>query len=188
MARRAVVAVVLFAVAVLVVLLAALALVDPFHLRQARWFTAALVFLAILLVMLALMAVTRRWLRGFVLGLGVVAMLAWVALVWYASGLLRPTAELTSVADAGGHRLVVLRSAAATGSVYAVVVRSGAGPFEQESLVYQGLDQGLAPDEVRFVDPETIEVRTGPCDYRSSLSGVTLDVDPVHEPLLSGAC
>lgn len=68
--------------------------------------------------------------------------------------------------------------------VFAVVLRAGSGPFEQESLVYQGLPAMPSP----FVDVDTVEVRVGSqCRYRSAVAAGTLAVDPVHHPLQVGA-
>lgn len=185
--RRAVVAVVLGALAVLVALLAGLSIADPFHLRYARWLSAALVFGAILLVTLAFAAVTRRFLRWFVLVLGAVALLGWAGLVWFATGFERPSVEVSTVAD-GRRRLVVLQDRAPR-PVHAVVLRSGVGPFEQESLVYQGVAGDAPPSQVRFVDPDDVEVRTARgCDYRSRVEHATLEIEPVHRPLQLGVC
>lgn len=181
---------VLASLTLVVALLAGLALADPFHLRHIRWFTAGLVLLALLLLIAALTAaVPRGLLRVFVLVVGGVAVLGWAALVWLATGLTGPNREVSQVAD-GGRRLVVLEGAAtAIDQVYAVVLRSGGGPFEQESVVYQGLEDAPAPAGTRFVDADTVEVGTaGGCVYRSEVEPLTLAVEPVHRPLLLGAC
>jgi hypothetical protein len=48
---------------------------------------------------------------------------------------------------------------------------------------------GPPPTEIRFVDADTVEVRTkGGCAYRSEVEAVTLAVDPVHRPLHATAC
>lgn len=181
---------VLASLAVVVGLLAGVAVADPFHLRHIRWFTAGLVLLTILLLTAALSAAAPRGLvRVFVLVVGGVAVLGWAALVWFATGLSGPSREVSQVAD-GGRRLVVLEGAAfAIDPVYAVVLRSGEGPFEQESVVYQGVEEAPPPAGVRFVDADTVEVGTGEgCVYRSEVEAVTLAVDPVHRPLQVGAC
>lgn len=170
--------------------LAVLAVADPFHLRNARWFTAGLVLLAVVLLTAALaVAVRRGMLRGLVLVVGVVAVLGWVTLVWLATGLTGQSREVSEVADAG-RRLVVLEGApSAIDPVYAVVLRVGGGPFEQETVVYQGLEDAPPPAGVRFVDGDTVEVRTGGgCLYRSEVETVTLGVDPVHRPLRIDGC
>jgi hypothetical protein len=181
--------VVLAVCAVLAVGFAALAVVDPFHLRHARWFTAALVLLALVLVTAALaVAVGRGALRMLVLALGGVAVLGWVTVVGFATQLDAPSREVSEVAD-GGRRLVVLEAPAGPAPVHAVVLRSGGGPFEQETVVYQGVAAGPVPEAVRFVDPDTVEVRTrGGCTYRSEVEAVTLAVDPVHHPLQPAGC
>ena len=181
---------VLASLALVVGLLAGLAVADPFHLRHIRWFTAGLVLLTLLLLTAALTAaVPRGVLRVLVLVAGGVAALGWAALVWLATGLIGPIGEVSQVAD-GGRRLVVLEgSAVAIDPVFAVVLRSGDGPFEQESVVYQGVEDAPPPVGVRFVDADTVEVATGAgCLYRSQVEAVTLAVEPVHRPLQLGAC
>jgi hypothetical protein len=180
-------AVVLAGFAVLFGALAVLALADPFHLRHARWFTAGTILLALLFLTAAFaVLVPRRGLRVFVLVVGGIAVFAWVGLVASASQVSVENRVVSEVAE-GGRRLVVIEGAA--GPVYAVVVRAGSGPFEQETVVYQGVESGPAPAAVRFVGPDTVEVRTrGGCVYRSEVEAVTLDVDPVHRPLRASGC
>jgi hypothetical protein len=182
--------VVLAALTLIVGMLAVLAVADPFHLRYARWFTAALVLVAIVLLTVTLaVAVGRGVLRWLVLIVGGVAVVGWCGLVFFANQLVPPNQELSEVAD-GGRRLVVLEgSAVAIDPVYAVVLRHGGGPFEQETVVYQGVESAPAPDQVRFVDGDTVEVRMpGGCVYRSEVETVTLAVDPVHRPLRADGC
>lgn len=169
---------------------AVLAVADPFHLRHARWFTATLVLVALALVTSAVAVLARRGLaRMLVLTLGGAVMLGWVTLVWLTAQLTGPNREVSQVTDEG-HRLVVLEGGAfSIDPVYAVVVRAGGGPFEQESVVYQGPEAVPAPAAVRFVDPDMVEVRTTEgCLFRSEVEQVTLAVDPVHRPLRPGSC
>jgi hypothetical protein len=175
--------VVLLLCVVLVGVLAGISLADPFHLRQARWFTAGLIAVAlVLLTVLLATAAPRGPLRWVSLVLGVAAVLGWGAFVYGASALAgggKPVAE----ADEAGRRLVTLEGD--TGQAFAVVLRSGGGPFEQESLVYQGVAGAPVPT-ARFVDPGTVEVVVGTCRYTSGVEGVTLAVSPVHRPLVLG--
>lgn len=175
----------------IVAALAVVAVEDPFHLRHARWFTAGLVLLAIVLATaMFAVAVPRGLMRGLVLVLGGAAAGSWCLAVWVATTQLTgPEQEVSRVAD-GDRRLVVLEGGSFTiGPVYAVVLRSGGGPFEQETVVYQGPEGAPAPSAVRFVDADTVEVRTaGGCLYRSEYAAGTLAVDPVHRPLRAGAC
>src|SRR5690606_9365218 len=209
-------AVVLAACAVLAVGFAALAVADPFHLRHIRWFTATAVLLAVgfaalavadpfhrrhgrwcgagagvLAVILgtaAFAVLVRGALRLVVLGIGGIAVLGWVAIVVLAAQVSVENHTITEVAD-GGRRLVVVAAAPTPARpVYAVVVRSGTGLFEQEAVVYQGVEAGPAPSDVRFVDADTVEVRTGPCVYRSEVEAVTLEVDPVYRTLRPDTC
>lgn len=185
---RAVIA--LLGLVIVAAVLAGLSLVDPFHLRHARWFTAGLVGLVLVLLTALLAVVARRGLlRGLVVLVGVVAVLGWGAFVVGASRLRTTNTEVLRVAD-GGRSLVVLQGTGSTiDPVYAVVLRSGSGPFEQESLVYQGAEGSPPPSLTRFVDARTVSVETlGGCRYRSSVTGVTLDVEPVHRPLTRGSC
>jgi len=173
--------VVLLLCVVVVAVLAGVSLADPFHLRQARWFTAGLIAVAlVLLTVLLATAAPRGPLRVVALVVGAAAMLGWAALVYGASTLGgdgRPVAE----ADDAGRRLVTLQGAEA----YAVVLRTGGGPFEQESLVYQGV-AGAPATTARFVDQGTGDVAVGTCHYRSGVEPVTLAVEPVHRPLVLG--
>ncbi|GAA0924819.1 hypothetical protein [Pseudonocardia zijingensis] len=182
-------ALVLAACAVLVVGLAVVALTDPFHLRHIRWFTASAVLLAVVLGAAALaVLVPRGGVRVAVLVLGGIAALGWVGMVALAT---RATVENRTVSEVqdGGRRLVVVEAATPPARpVYAVVVRSGDGLFEQETVVYQGVEAGPAPSDVRFVDADTVEVRTGPCVYRAEVEPVTLAVDPVYRTLRPDTC
>lgn len=183
--------VVLLAVlALLVGGLAALAVADPFHLRHARWFTAGLVELALLLATATVAVAVRRGVaRVLMLAIGGAFALGWVLVVWLATELTTRNDEVSQVAD-GDRRMVVLEgSPFAFDPIYAVVLRSGAGPFEQESVVYEGVEEAPAPTELRFVDGDTVEVRTsGGCVYRSEVEAVTLAVEPVHRPRRIDGC
>ncbi|WP_232660521.1 hypothetical protein [Pseudonocardia sp. TRM90224] len=181
---------VLAACTLVIVFLAGLAIADPFHLRHARWFTSALVLLAIILVTVTLLvAIRNAVLRALIATLGAVFALGWSGLVFYLSDLGDYNREVKTVAD-GARRLVVLEGAPfAIDPVYAVVVRSGVGPFEQESPVYQGVEEGPEPVDVRFIDPNTVQVLTAAgCAFRSEIEGVTLEARPVHRPLTAAGC
>jgi hypothetical protein len=168
---------------VVVVLLVGVSLVDPFHLRQARWFTSGLIAVGLILLTAMLGAATPRGpLRWVTVIVGAAALVGWAGLVYGASALAAGGKEVAEVDDAG-RRLITVESNGA--SAYAVVLRSGGGPFEQESLVYQGVAGAPAPT-ARFVDPGTVEVAVGTCRYRSGVEAVTLAVDPVHRPLVLG--
>ena len=174
--------VVLLLCVVVVAVLAGISLADPFHLRQARWFTAGLIAVALVLVTVLLATGRPGPLRWVALVVGAAALLGWAGFAYGASALSggrEPVAE----ADDAGRRLVTLEGDA--GPAYAVVLRSGGGPFEQESLVYQGVAGAPAPT-ARFVDPGTVEVAVGTCRYRSGVEAVTLAVSPVHRPLVAG--
>lgn len=181
-------AVVLMALALVAVGLGGLSVMDPFHLRHARWFTSGAVLLAIVLVTVAFAVVARRGLlRGIVLVVGSVAVVGWVALVWLASQLVNDSTEVSRT-TAEGRDLLVLEARAVIDPAFAVVVRSGEGPFAQESVVYQGLEGGPQP-AARFVDPDTVEVTTPRgCAYRSDIEAATLEVSPVHRPFRLDTC
>jgi hypothetical protein len=167
--------------------LAGLALADPFHLRHARWFTSALVLLTLLLAMAAFAVVLRGVLRVFVLVIGSVAALAWVGLVLTAAQLTATENKVVDEAADGDRRLLVVEDAPQ--ATYAVVLQAGSGLFGQETVVYQGVEGMPAPEDVRWVDADTVEVRTGGgCVYRSEVEPVTLAVDPVHRPLRVEGC
>lgn len=170
--------------------LAALAVADPFHLRHARWFTAGLVLLTLLLLTAAAAVLARR---GLLLVLALViggsAIVGWIGIVGLASRLDAENQVLSEVSEGDRRLLVVEGHDLAIDPAYAVVLRAGGGPFEQESLVYQGWPEGPAPDGVRFVDAGTVEVEVGSgCRYRSTVEPGTLSVDPVHRPLQLNSC
>jgi hypothetical protein len=80
--------VVLLLCVVVVAVLAGVSLTDPFHLRQARYFTAGLIALALVLLTALLANATPRGpLRWVTLVLGVAAVLGWGAFVYGASAL-----------------------------------------------------------------------------------------------------
>lgn len=175
--------VVLLLCVLLVAVLAGVSLADPFHLRQERWFTVGLIALGVVLLTATLaVAVPRGALRVFVLVVGVAALLGWAFLVYGASSLAAPGHDVAQTVD-GGRTLVTV--AGDTRPTFAVVVRSGSGLFEQESLVYQGV-AGAPQPAARFVDAKTIEVVVGTCRYSSGVEANTLAVEPVHRPLVLG--
>ncbi|MFC4945275.1 hypothetical protein [Pseudonocardia sp. GCM10023141] len=183
--------IVLAACALLAGILAVLAVIDPLHLRHARWFTAGLVLLTVVLLTAALAVAARRGvLRAFVVVVGVVVGVLWVGLIGFAAQFTTGGRDVATIAD-GDRRLVVVEGGGvAVAPIFAVVVRSGAaGPFEQESLVYQGLEGVPAPTGLLFVDHGTVEVQRGPsCLYRSEVTVTTLDVEPVHRQLRLTGC
>ena len=115
--------VVLLLCVVVVAVLAGVSLADPFHLRQARWFTAGLIAVAlVLLTVLLATGAPRGPLRWVTLVVGVAAVLGWAGFVYGASALTggsKPVAE----ADDAQRRLVTLEGD--SGRTYAVVLRSG---------------------------------------------------------------
>jgi hypothetical protein len=175
--------IVLLSCVLVVGVLAGVSVVDPFHLRQARWFTSGFIALGLVLLTAALaVAAPRGALRWLAMIVGVAAVLGWAALVFGASTLNVPGKEVAET-DGGGLRLVTIE--ADSDPAYAVVLRSGGGPFEQESLVYQG-PMGAPQPAARFVDPGDVEVAVGTCRYQSKVEGVTMAVAPVHRPLVLG--
>ncbi|GAA3220464.1 hypothetical protein GCM10017691_04790 [Pseudonocardia petroleophila] len=174
-------AAVLAACAILAALLAGLAVLDPFHLRHVQWFVAGTVLLTIVLVTAALAVAVRVFaLRLLVLVVGGILAVGWGLTAWLAIGLDDPRSAVVEVAS-GDRRLVVQEGAAFTiDPVFRVVLRAGAGPFEQESLVWQGDPEGAGPGGVAFRGVDEVEVRTGGCVLVSRIEPVTLAVDPVH--------
>ena len=169
---------------------AALSIADPFHLRHARWFTSGLILLTLLLLTAALAVLVRRGLlRALMLAVGGAVIIGWVGIVYFAAQLDGENRVVSEVADGNRRLLVVEGSPLAVDPVFAVVLRAGDGPFEQETLVYQGLPEMPPPSGVRFVDGGAIEVEVGAsCRYRSAVETGTLAVQPVHRPLQLGAC
>ena len=120
---------------------------------------------------------------------GGLAVLGWILVVTLAAQLVPENRVLVETVDGGRRLLVMEGSLISLDPVYAVVLRSGSGPFEQESLVYQGLEQMPQPAQVRFVDAGTVEVSmTSGCRYRSAVEAGTLAVEPVHRPLRIDGC
>ena len=79
---------VLIACVLVVAVLAGVSVVDPFHLRQARWFTSGLIALGLVLLTATLaVAAPRGGLRWLAVIVGVAAVLGWGALVFGASTL-----------------------------------------------------------------------------------------------------
>lgn len=179
---------VLGALTIIAALLAGLALLDPFHLRYAPWFTAGTVLLTIVLATVTLTVAVKLYLaRVLVLVLGGILALGWAFIAWFSISLDdegRPVSEVVS----GGQRLVVLDGPAdlSPDPVFWVVLRAGSGPFEQESLVWQGEPEGSGPEEVAFRGVDELEIRSGTCVLVSRVEPLTLDVDPVHRA--SAAC
>lgn len=173
---------VLGALTAVAALLAGLAVLDPFHLRHAQWFTAGTVLLAIVLATATLTVAVKLYIaRVLVLVLGGILALGWAAIAWLAIDIGsagRPVSEVVS----GGQRLVVLDGLAgfSPDPVTSVVLRAGDGPFEQESLVWEGLPEGGGPNEVAFRGADELEIRTGPCVLVSIVEPLTLTVDPVY--------
>lgn len=171
---------VLLALTVLAALLAGLAVADPFHLRYAPWFVAGTVLLLIVLATATLaVAVRLRPARIAVAVLGGILAVGWALVAVLAVDLRdegRPLAEVVS----GGQRLVVLDRPVVIDPAFAVVLRAGDGPFQQESPVWFGTPEGAAPDAVAFRGTDEVEVRIGGCVLVSRVEPVTLAVDPVH--------
>jgi hypothetical protein len=184
--------VILLAAAVLTAGLAALALVDPLHLRYSDVYGAVLVLLAIVVGTVALVHALRGRAARVLTGvLGAVLAAGWAVLAWFAIQLTGPNRLVAEVEGTDRRLVVVENSAFAIDPTYAVLVRAGSGPLEQESLVWQGLAEGAAPSEVRFRDAAEVEVEVllqPGCGYRSTVDPVTLTVDPVHRPIRLDGC
>ncbi len=172
---------VFLAFTVIAAILAGLAVLDPFHLRYAPRFVAGTVLLTVVLATVTLaVAVKVYLLRVLVLVLGGILALGWAAVAWLVIDLDDPRIVVSEVAS-GDQRLAVLEGGAfAIDPVYSVVLRAGDGPFAQESLVWQGFEDGAGPGEVAFRGVDEVEIRTGTCVLVSQVEPVTLDVDPVH--------
>lgn len=169
---------VLAALTVLAVLVAGLAVFDPFNLRYAQWFTAGAVLLVIVLATATLTVAVKIYLaRLLVLVLGGILALGWAAIAWFSIGL-DETGEPVSEVASGAQRLVVLTGNASFSPdpLSWVVLRAGDGPFEQESLVWQGEPEGGGPDEVAFRGEDELEVRVGNCVLTSRVEPLTLEI------------
>jgi hypothetical protein len=183
------------AILVLVVaLLAAVAVADPFHLLLAPWYAGVLVGLAIVLltVWAALQARRTGW-RIAIVAAGVLIVTVWAVLSWASIVFSPGLATIREVPGPPGSRvrlaLVETRTFAADGPAYSVRARAGGGPFLQDSPVWVGLSEGVPPAELRFVDDRTVEVVPARgCGYRSTVDPVTLAVDRVHRPLRLDGC
>jgi hypothetical protein len=173
---------VLFVLAVIAALLIGLAVLDPFHLRWASWFVAGTVLLTIVLTTLSITVAVRLFaVRVLVLVLGGILAAGWAAIAVLAMGL-EDDLRLVSEVASGAQRLVVVEASgfATEGPAFRVLLRSGGGPFEQESPVWIAQEGGPEPDAVAFRGTDEVEVRTGTCVLVSQVEPVTLAVDPVH--------
>ncbi|GAA4560475.1 hypothetical protein [Pseudonocardia xishanensis] len=180
--------------ALVVVAVAVFAVLDPFHLLVAPWIAGISVGLAIVLVMLWVGLTVRRPLaKVLVAAVGALVTLGWAALAW-ASIAISPGLEvLREVPGPEGSRLrlavVEVETLATDGPAYSVRLRAGSGLLTQDSPVWVGLGEGAEPAEARFADGRTVEVvSSAGCGYRSTVTPVTLDVDPVHHPLRLDGC
>jgi hypothetical protein len=180
---------VLFAIGV-----AALAVWDPFHLLVAPWVAGIAVGLAALLLTIWLTrAIRGKLLRGLITTFAGLGLLVWGVLVWATITISPGLAVVEEVPGPPDSRLrlavVEVQTWATDGPTYSVRLRAGEGLLTQDSPVWVGLGEGARPTEVRFADAGTVEVVTsGGCGYRSTVSAVTLDVDPVHRPLRLDGC
>lgn len=183
-------AVILGGFAVLAVILAAVAVADPFNLRWAAWWTAGTVALALLLVTFALVALApARILRTFLAVLGLVLTAGWVVAVLLLVQWGGPApADVRELAADGGLRAVLVtgqRDSPDSGP--AVVVRSGSGPFEQQSLVWSGTSGTPEPDGAAFVDGMA-EIQLGTCSFAVPVEPVTLEAVPILQGAGAGGC
>lgn len=180
---------VLGALTFLVAVLAALAVADPFFLRHSTWFGSGLVLLTLVLATATLVvAVKVRFAQILLLVVGGSLALGWAFIAWFSIDL-DDAGEDTDEVVSGDQRLVVVQGAPfAIDPIYRVVLRSGSGMFEQESLVWQGLEEGSVPDEVAFRGVDEVTVRAGSCVYVSRVEAVTLAVEPVHRPQRPDRC
>ncbi|WP_214368152.1 hypothetical protein [Pseudonocardia sp. H11422] len=171
--------------------LSAVAIADPFNLLLAPWYIGVLVTVTMALGTAFLAGLPRRRTgRVLIAAVGVVVTLAWVGLLWFVAQFVGP-GRVVDERVAGDHRLVTVEGGVFAGvdPIYAVRLRAGSGPFAQDALVWQGLEDGAAPTDVRFAGDDRVEVVTsGGCGYRSRFDRVTLEVDPVHRPLRLDGC
>ncbi|MHA6796732.1 hypothetical protein ACVGVM_24945 [Pseudonocardia bannensis] len=171
--------------------LSAAAIVDPFHLLLAPWYIGVLVTVTMILGTVFLAGLSRRRTGQVLITVaGVLVTLGWVGLLWFVAQFIGP-GRVVDERTAGGYRLVTVEGGAFAGidPVYAVRLRAGSGPFAQDALVWQGLEGGAAPADVRFAGDDRVEVvSNGGCGYRSRFDRVTLEVDPVHRPLRLDGC
>ena len=170
---------VLAAWTVLAALLAGLAVVDPFNLRHAQWFTAGAVLLVIILAAATLTVAVKVYLaRALVLVLGGILALGWAVIAWLVIGLDESGEPVSQVAS-GAQRLVVLTGSASFSPdpLTWVVLRAGDGPFEQESLVWQGEPEGAGPDEVAFHGENEVQVRVATCVLTFQVEPMTLEIE-----------
>lgn len=178
--------------AVVCAALAAFAALDPFHLRHAFAYTAATVLVALVLGTVLLVRVLRaRWLKlvtGALGGLLVAGWIGYIALTLAFAGI-GPETVVRSGGESGQVELVLVRGRAFDAPVYSVRLRTGGGPFAQESTVWEGVANGAAPRTVRLVGDDVAEVVAGErCGYRSTYDRTTLDAEPVNRPIRPDGC
>ncbi|GAA1841282.1 hypothetical protein GCM10009836_20770 [Pseudonocardia ailaonensis] len=181
-------------VTLVVAAVAAFAVVDPFHLLVAPWFAGITVGLGVVLLTVWIaLAITRRLARALVAVAGGLVVLVWGAFTWASIVISPGLSVIREVPGPPGSRLrlaiVEVQTIAVDGPTYSVRLRAGSGLLTQDSPVWVGLSEGAAPRDVRFAGDTTVEViGSGGCGYRSTVSPVTLAVDPVHRPLRLDGC
>ena len=173
-------------------LLAGVAALGPFHLRYAPQYTGVLVLAALVLALVSAIRMLReRFLRTAAVAIVGLLLACWLGLIglWVAFAGLGPDTVVRDGGTSGRIHLLVVRARAFDAPVFSVRLRTGGGPFAQETVVWEGLARGAAPTGLRFAADHTAEiVAAGQCGYRSTFDRVTLDARPVNRPIRPDGC
>lgn len=125
----------------------------------------------------------RRWANYVGLCIGVLGLLSAVHVHYLVKLLDDNGDDVRSVSGPDGYELVVVGGAGlfAIDPVYDVRIRKGNGLLTQETVVWAGVEEGAAPETVRFIDSRTVEViLDNGCRYRSTFNRLTLQPHPKH--------
>jgi hypothetical protein len=170
------------------------AVVAWLNLRYGGTITTAL-FVAVILTATAAvwLVLRRRWWRILAGCLGGLLLTALAVLAWWAPIFDRHVQQVVSRTPApDGDTVLVVRLGYGFTQIdpsYDAVLQTDRGPLSQETLVWEGLEEGDAPRVVRFVGPHEIRIVSADgCTYRSAFDATTLRPDHVYRQTALGHC
>jgi hypothetical protein len=174
--------------------LVACAVVAWLNLRYRGTITAALVTMVVMTATTAeCLMLRRRWGRILAGCVGALLLVGVAVLVWWAPMFERQVAQVVLRTRApDGSALLVVRLGHGFLQIdpsYDAVLQTDRGALSQETLVWEGLEEGDAPQVVRFVGPHDIEiVSAAGCTYRSTFDPTTLRPEHVYCQRALGRC
>ena len=155
--------------------------------------------IALLAVMIATatatawLALPRRWVRMVAVCLGGLLLAGTAVLAWWTPMFERHVNAVVSRTPApNGATLLVVRQGYGFAQIdpsYDAVLQTDRGPLSQQTLVWEGLEEGDAPRVARFVGTHEIEiVYAAGCTYRSAFDAKTLRPDRVYRQRAVNRC